>query len=180
MTREPKQMLAMLSVVLIVGAIGFAGIAMAQGSETVTVKIGTGTVMHRSGNTVILDVTEGGGEQGLGLRKINVKTTDGVMFHDRTGTEIGVNELKKGDRITAYRTEQRPAPVKITYSEAEEIMKVEPAAPRSEPSPAPTPAPAEQRPAQLPSTGSYLPLILLLAVLSLSVALTLNLVRRRV
>lgn len=179
--REKRLWLAVACMALIVGVTVSVGMAAAQATQTVNVKVGTGTVMHRSGTTLILNVTEGGGEQGLGFRKINVKSTDDIVFHDRMGNEIQVEDLKEGDVITAYRHEQRAAPVKITISEVEEIKKAEPPAPRSAPRPAPAPAPAPAaRPTQLPSTASALPLILLLAVLSLGVALTLRLARRRV
>jgi LPXTG-motif cell wall-anchored protein len=177
--KKTKILLAVSCLAMLLGAFVGVDLAAAQATETVTVHIGTGTILHRSGATLIIDVKEG--ERGPGIRKINIRSTDGITFKDRLGNVVEVFDLDKGEEISAYRTETRPAPVKITMSEAEEIIKAEPAAPsRPEPAPAAAPAPApEPKPAQLPSTGSSLPLMLLLGVLSLSLALGLRLARSR-
>jgi LPXTG-motif cell wall-anchored protein len=116
------------------------------------------------------------------IRKINIKSTDGISFKDRLGNVVEVFDLKAGDTIAAYRLETRPAPVTITISEVEEIKAAEPAAPAPAPEPAAAPAPApepEPRPEELPSTASPLPWILLLGLLSLAVGLALGVARRR-
>ncbi len=97
---------------------------------------------------------------------------------------VEVFDLSKGDTVSAYRRETRPAPVVITMSEAEEIMKEEPAAPAPTPeptAPAAEPAPApEPKPAMLPKTGSSLPSLLVLGLASLGLGLSLRAARRRV
>jgi LPXTG-motif cell wall-anchored protein len=176
MKQTKNFVLAAACMALVVGTFGLADLAAAQ-TQTVTVHVGTGTILHRSGSTLIIDVTEG--ENGPGIRKFNIRSTDGITFKDRLGNVVEVFDLDRGETVSAYRTESRPAPVIISMSEAEEIIKAEPAAP-SRPAPAPKPAPApEPKPAQLPSTGSPMPLILLLGLLSLSVGLGLRLARNR-
>lgn len=174
-----RLLIAVSCVALIAATLGFAELAAAQATETATVHIGTGTILHRSGHTLIIDVKEG--ERGPGIRKINIKSTDGIHFKDRLGNLVEVFDLKKGETVSAYRTETRPAPVKITMSEVEEIVKTEPPAPaRPAPAPKPAAAPAPApMPAALPSTSSPLPLILLLGALSLSLGLALRLARSR-
>lgn len=64
----------------------------------------------------------------------------------------------------------------ITY---EEVEKAEAAAPTPATAPAPAPAPAAwPAPAGLPSTGSHLPLILVLAVAFQALCITLTVLRR--
>lgn len=179
MKKTSKLVLILACAALVVGALGLAEIATAQ-TQTENVHIGTGKVMHRSGQTLILDVKEG--PRGPGIRKVNIKSTDGITFKDRLGNVVEVFDLSAGDTISAYRRESRPAPVTITISEVEEIKAAEPAAPPPAPKPAAAPAPApepEKAPAVLPSTGSSLPLILLLGLLSLTAGLALRFARRR-
>jgi len=179
MTRKMQWTVIAACVALVVGTLGLGEIAAAQ-TQTVNVHIGTGTVLHRSGQTLILDVKEG--PRGPGIRKINIKSTDGISFKDRLGNVVEVFALDAGDTVSAYRRESRPAPVTITMSEVEEIKVAEPAAPPPAPKPAAAPAPApepEPRPKALPSTASPLPWILLLGLLSLFTGLALRVARRR-
>ncbi len=177
MTRKMKWTVIVACMALVVGILGLAEIAAAQ-TVTENVHIGTGKVLHRSGQTLILDVKEG--PRGPGVRKINIKSTDGITFKDRLGNVVEVFALKPGDSVSAYRRETRPAPVTITMSEVEEIKAAEPAAPPPAPKPAPAPAPEpEPQPEALPSTASPLPWIALLGLLSLTAGLALRVARRR-
>ena len=170
-------LVAIAACVALLGALALTEMAAAQ-TETVTVYVGKGRVLHRSGKTLILNVEEG--EQGPGIRKFNIESTDGIMFKDRLGNDVQVFDLKKGDMVSAYRLETRPAPVTITMSDAEEIMEAEPAAPAPAPEPEPMPEPAPEPPKELPKTAGPLPGILVLGVLSLSVGMALRSARRRV
>lgn len=179
MTRKTQWTVIAACVALVVGTLGLAEIAAAQ-TVTENVHIGTGRVLHRSGETLIVDVKEG--PRGPGIRKINIKSTDGITFKDRLGNVVEVFDLSPGDTVSAYRRESRPAPVTITMSEVEEIKAAEPAAPPPAPKPAPAPEPApepEPQPEELPSTASPLPWILLVGLLSLTVGLALRVARRR-
>ena len=147
-----------------------AAAVMAQSGEH-TVHSGTGRVMAKSGNTLIIDVTEG---DPLGPRKFTITDDMGIKFY-RKGQVVTVLDLKIGDIVGAYRTEtMAPSSVTISYDEVEEVKAAAPA-PAPAPKPAPKPAPA---PATLPSTGSALPLVLTLGVAFLMLGLSLTVLRR--
>jgi hypothetical protein len=157
--------------------LGFAAQAQAQ-EEGAKVEIGEGRVMHRSGNTLIVDVKKG---THLGIQRFNLSEVKHLKFY-KYGNEIQPQDLKKDDMVTAYADNAAVVPVTITYDEVVELQEAQPA---PEPAPAPAPAPAARpapapapAPAALPSTGSHLPLILVLAVAFLAVGLTLTVLRR--
>ena len=145
-----------------------AAAVLAQSGEH-TVHSGTGRVMAKSGNTLIIDVTEG---DPLGPRKFTITEDMGIKFY-RKGQVVTVLDLKIGDIVGAYRTETAAmSSVTISYDEVEEVKAT---APAPAPKPAPKPAPA---PAALPSTGSALPLVLTLGVAFLMLGLSLTVLRR--
>ena len=160
-----------LSVLLYaVVVLGAAELANAQATETVTIRA-TGTLMGRSGDTIVVDVKEG---RHLGMRRFSWKDMEGIKFYNQRGEEVQVHQIHVGSSLTVEYTETREAPVVVTMSEIKEMDEVhEPAAPAA----APAPAPAEE-PAMLPSTASSLPLVLMVGLLVLTVALTLTIVRR--
>lgn len=166
-------------------AVGFAlilGIAVqAQAQEGPEVEIGEGRVMLASSNTLIVDVTKG---THLGMQRFNLAEVKHLKFY-KYGKEIQPQDLKKDDMVTAYAEKAAAPPVTITMDEVVELQETveAPAAPAAAPAPAPAPAarpaPAPApAPAALPSTGSHLPLILVLAVAFLAVGLTLTVIRR--
>jgi len=165
-------------------AVGFAlilGIAVqARAQEGPEVEIGEGRVMHRSGNTLIVDVAKG---THLGIQRFNLSEVRHLKFY-KYGNEIQPQDLKKGDQVTAYAEKAAAPPVTITMDEVVELQEaVEVSTPAAAPAPAPAPAarpaPAPApAPAALPSTGSHLPLILVLAVAFLAIGLTLTVIRR--
>jgi len=144
---------------------------LAQSGEH-TVHSGTGRVMAKSGNTLIIDVTEG---DPLGPRKFTITDDMGIKFY-RNGQVVTVLDLKVGDIVSAYRTETaQMSSVTVSYDEVEEIKKAAAPAPAPKPAPAPAPAPA---PVTLPSTGSALPLVLTLGIALLILGLSLTVLRR--
>ena len=147
-----------------------AAAVMAQSGEH-TVHSGTGRVLAKSGNTLIIDVTEG---DPLGPRKFTITDDMGIKFY-RNGQVVTVLDLKIGDTVGAYRTETMvPSSVTISYDEVEEVKAAAPA-PAPAPKPAAKPAPA---PAALPSTASAMPLVLTLGVAFLILGLSLTVLRR--
>ncbi|MGB6366645.1 MAG: hypothetical protein WBG93_07425, partial [Thermoanaerobaculia bacterium] len=149
-----------------------AGVAVAQETATeTTVETSTGRIMHAGNETIIIDVKQG---EHLGIRKFNVKGEHGIKFYDGQGNEMQVQDLREGQDVTAHRYVTSEVPVVVTFEEIEEIKIVDPpraAAPAPAPAAAAAPAPAPApEPAVLPSTGSPLPMILLLAVVMLAVA----------
>jgi hypothetical protein len=161
-------------------AVGFALIlgfaAQAQAQEGPEVEIGEGRVVHRSGNTLIVDVAKG---THLGLQRFNLAELKHLKFY-KYGKEIQPQDLKKDDQVTAYAEKAAAPPVTITMDDVVELQEAVQVstptpAPAAAPRPAPAPAPA---PAALPSTGSHLPLMLVLAVAFLAVGLTLTVIRR--
>lgn len=147
-----------------------AATVMAQSGQH-TVHAGTGRVLAKSGNTLIVDVTEG---DPLGPRKFTITQDMGIKFY-KGGQEVTVLDINVGNVISAYRTEtMAPSSVKITYEEVEQYKAPEPA-PAPQPAPAPAPAPAA---ATLPSTASALPLVLGLGVAFLILGLSLTVLRR--
>ena len=166
-------------------AVGFAlilGIAVqAKAQDTgAKVEIGEGRVMHASGETLIVDVKKG---THLGIQRFDLREVKHLKFY-KYGKEIQPQDLKKDDMVTAYADNAAVVPVTVTYDEVVELQEAQPA-PEPAPEPAPAPAPAARpapapapAPAALPSTGSNLPLVLLLAVAFLAVGLTLTVLRR--
>jgi len=165
-------------------AVGFALIlgfaAQAQAQEGTEVEIGEGRVVHRSGNTLIVDVAKG---THLGMQRFNLAEVRHLKFY-RRGVEIQPQDLKTGDQVTAYAEKAAAPPVTITM---DEVVELQEAVQVSTPTPAPAPAPAPAArpapapapaPAALPSTGSHLPLMLVLAIAFLAVGLTLTVIRR--
>jgi hypothetical protein len=127
--------------------------------------------MAKSGNTLIIDVTEG---DPLGPRKFTITDDMGIKFY-RGGQVVTVLDLKIGDIVGAYRTEtMAQSSVTISYDEVEEVKAAAPA-----PAPAPKPAAkAAPAPAALPSTASAMPLVLTLGVAFLILGLSLTVLRR--
>ena len=168
---------------LVVGFALILGFAVqAQAQEGPEVEIGEGRVVHRSGNTLIVDVAKG---THLGMQRFNLAELRHLKFY-KYGKEIQPQDLKKDDQITAYAEKAAAPPVTITMDEVVELQEaVQVPTPTSAPAPAPAPAPASRpapapapAPAALPSTGSHLPLMLVLAIAFLAIGLTLTVIRR--
>ena len=119
-------------------AVGFAlilGIAVqAQAQEGPEVEIGEGRVMHRSGNTLIVDVAKG---THLGIQRFDLSKVKHLTFY-KYGKQIQPQDLKKGDQVTAYAEKAAAPPVTITM---DEVVELQEAVQVSTPTPAPAPAP---------------------------------------
>lgn len=168
----------LLCAVLVLGA---AELATAQATETVRIRA-TGTLMGKSGDTLVVDVTEG---RHLGMRKFSWKDMQNVKFYNRLGQEVTPDQLHVNSKLTVEYDETREVPVVVTMTEVQQMDEVADvakapapaAAPAPAPAAAPAPAPAPA-PATLPSTASSLPLVLLLGLMVLTIAATLAIVRR--
>ena len=114
--------------------LGFAAQAQAQ-DEGAPVEIGEGRVMHRSGNTLIVDVKKG---THLGIQRFDLSKVKHLKFY-KYGNEIQPQDLKKDDMVTAYAEKAAAPPVTITM---DEVVELQEAVQVSTPTPAPAPAPA--------------------------------------
>jgi len=151
-----------------------------------TTTIGTGKVWYVSGNTVIITLPNNENRM--------YKVSEDYKFNVN-GQPASVHNLKKGMVIAAQKiveeprtevaanttvTGHAPPPPKAEVAEAPAPARHEPAA-AAAPAPAPAPAPAEvaesKLPAQLPKTGSELPLAGMLGVLFVGAALVVRKVR---
>ena len=155
--------------------LGAAELASAQATETVKVR-GTGIVMGKSGETIVVDVKEG---RHLGMRRFSWKDLKDVKFYDRLGEEITVDQIRVNNTLTVEYTETREAPVVVTMTEIVTMDEVAEVAKAPAPAPAPAaPAPAPAAPVAMPSTASSLPLVLMVGLIVLAFAATLTVVRR--
>jgi hypothetical protein len=166
-----KKSIVLAVLMFAVVVLGAVDMASAQAIETIRVR-GTGMVMGKSGETLVVDVKEG---RHLGMRRFSWKDLQDVKFFNRNGEEIQPHQIKVNSMLTVEYTETREAPVVVTMTEIQTMEEhVEPAsAPAAAPAPAPAPAPAA-----LPSTASSLPLVLMIGLLVLTFAATLTIVRR--
>lgn len=131
------------------------------GEKVVTIK--NGEVMHVSGRTVII-------KHENGTLKKHVVPSDFPIYVD--GKKLNIYKIKKGMKVSAYFVEDMPA---VTITDKE--MAATAALPEK---PAPTPEPAKvTAPAKLPKTGSHLPLLGLLGLLSMGAGVSLRGLRRR-
>lgn len=145
--------------------------AMVQTREStqtvVTTTIRQGEVLHVMGRTVIVRGPEG-------VRKVVVPSD---FIFDVEGEEKTVDQLRTGMRFTTTIVSES-APATITERQlASEISGTAPPTRRAAAAPS-KPAPAA-RPATLPATGSLLPLIGLLGVVSLLLGTAIAVIRRQ-
>jgi hypothetical protein len=140
--------------------LGLAGAAAAQAPAGYELA-GTGRVMARKGDNVIIDVKQG---QELGIRQFKITSESDFEFF-KDGKQVDVFGLKVGDQVSAYRKVATNAhSIKITEEEEKQFEAAPepaPAAAAAEPAPAPAPT-METKPAELPKSGSSLPLLLVL------------------
>lgn len=130
--------------------------------KIVTIK--NADVLHVQGRTVIVR------NEDKEIKK-HVLPGDFPIYVD--GKKLTVYQLKKGMKVSATITEEIP-PVTLT----EQQLSATAQAP-VKPEPAPAPAPAAEKPAKLPKTGSHLPLLGLLGLLSMGAGAGLRGLRRR-
>ena len=159
----------MLAAALLVAIGLLAPLSQAFAQERVVVETREGEVLRVIGRTVIIRNDKGE------IKKYTEVPADVKLYVD--GKPAKIEDLKKGMKLHGVRWENVPAPVTVTYQEVQEMAP--PAAPAARPAPAPAPAPAPQaRPAQLPSTGSSLPLVGLAGLLLSLIGAGALLVRR--
>jgi len=147
-----------------------------------TVKTVTGKVWYvNPPNTVILTMENG--------KNQSFKIPNGQKFNVN-GQMVDAFGLKKGMMVDAQQVIEQPATVVAQEIKRTGITPPPPPAPKADvpiliasaPAPAPTPVEAaapETAPKKLPKTGSYLPLIALLGVLSIGLGLGLKALRLR-
>lgn len=157
----------MLAATLLVAIGLLAPLSQAFAQERVVVETRSGEVLRVIGRTVIIRNDQGE------IKKYTEVPADVKLYVD--GKPAKIEDLKKGMKLHGVRWENVPAPVVVTYQEVQEMAP--PAAPAARPAPAPAPAP-QARPAQLPSTGSSLPLVGLAGLLLSLIGAGALLVRR--
>ena len=146
-----------------------APVSEVEAQERVVVEERTGEVLKVVGRTVIIRNDKGE------IKKYTEIPKDVKLYVG--GKLAKISDLKEGMRLHGIRWENVPAPVIVTY---EEVRKMEASKPQAAPSPRRQRAPAAySRPAQLPSTGSSLPLVGLAGLMLVLVGGTLALLRRR-
>lgn len=150
------------------------GLAAIAGADEIIVT--RGRVMLAQNNTLVVNVLDGSDP---GMHKFVLNSGSPVQFFDRDGNAIKVLDIRAGQELTGVRIVTDASPVKVTQEHVEEL-KAAPAAPAPAPAaPAPAPAAPEAAPAPvLPSTGSSLPLVLVLAVAFLALGASLTWMRR--
>ena len=157
--------------------------ATAQAPEG-TVEVGEGRVLHRVGQTLIVDVIKG---RDPGIHKFVITSDSGIYFM-KDGKQVDVMGLREGDYLRAFRAPTPAAEAVAAVKITEEEVKTIKAAPAPAPEPAPAaaaaapaaePEPAaEAAPATLPKTGSSTPARMLLGLALLAVGAILAVSRR--
>jgi LPXTG-motif cell wall-anchored protein len=97
----------------------------------------------------------------------------------RDGKSVSAYDLREGDRVSATVTTQQP-PEMMTSQQLEAVVQAPPA-PKPAPAPKPVAAPVsapEPPPAQLPKTGSSLPLLGLAGLISVGFGVALTAIRK--
>jgi len=137
-----------------------------------TEEIKNGTVMHVAGRSAIIrnDAT---GE----TKKYNNIPGD-FVFYGSDGNPKTIYDIKKGEKVTAHIVHETSETVTETDWDvmASDAPKAAAPAPAAKPAPKPAPAPAPAP--TLPKTGSLLPLVGLVGLLSLFAGLGLGVIRR--
>ena len=160
-----------------------------------TVETLEGTVVYAAGTSVILRLPTNE------RRQYNIKSNDPVKFFDPNGKEMTVFDLRKNMRIKATKITEAPVTElasNTTVTGTAPAARVAAAAPAQQPAAAPKPAEAAkpatapppaaaepaavstvaEKPKTLPKTGSSLPLLGSIGLVSLVVALGLTAARR--
>ena len=144
-----------------------APVSEVAAQERVVVEERTAVVLKVVGRTVIIRNDKGE------IKKYTEIPKDVKLYVG--GKLAKISDLKEGMRLHGIRWENVPAPVIVTYEEVRKMEASKPApAPRRQRAPA-----AYSRPAQLPSTGSSLPLVGLAGLMLVLIGGTLALLRRR-
>ena len=141
--------LKMVTVICLV-ALVVPALAALQAQEMVEVEHRSAEVVRVVGRTVIIRTDTGE------FKKYTSIPEDVTIYID--GKKVGIRDLREGMKLNAVRFENVPPPSTVTI---EEVKMMEPAsaAPAAPAAPAAKPmAPAPPAPAQLPKTGSHLPL----------------------
>jgi len=160
---------------------GTKGVATVKTTTTLTpvivTEIRNGQVMAKAGNAVIVRMADGTMRQ---FTAQDVEKRHAVITKD--GQQVQLSQLRVGDNMSAtIVTEHEPKIVTQNQVDAmgKAPKKMAPApaaapAPAPEPAAAPAPAPAKK----LPKTGSSLPLVALIGLISIAAASGLTTVRR--
>jgi LPXTG-motif cell wall-anchored protein len=172
--------------------VGMNGTAVITTRTTVTpvtvTEVKNGTVALKSGTTVMVRTDEGVKSFSQGdIDKRGVKIYMG-------GKPVQIVDLHEGDKLSATIVTSRPPRI-VTEKEVQAATNAPaaarapestraaaapaPAPPAAAPRPAPAPAPAPEPARTLPKTASSWPLLALASMLSIAMALTLTVRRRR-
>ena len=130
--------------------------------EVTATRVVSGTVMQVAPGGIVLKDSQGN------LKSYNFKDPDGNdVYFSSNGKEVSLRTVKTGERLTGtFVTKLPPQTVSQRSAVARAVAPAEPA-----------PQVAAAAPATLPKTGSPLPLVGLLAVLSAGLALLLRAAR---
>lgn len=152
--------------------------AMITTTKTPIERYGTevrrGEVVHVAGNNVVVR-TENGKYKKFNIR--DVKGNNATLY--RKGKEVDLQQLRKGDEISATVVTKLP-PTTMTTTQYEAFVRSAPT-PTAQARPAPAPAPRrepEPTPVMLPKTGSPVPLAGLIGLISLAAGAGLTILRR--
>ena len=161
---------------------GTNGVATVTTTTTMTpvvvTEVRNGQVMARAGNAVIVRMADGTMRQ---FTAVDVEKRNAVITKD--GQPIQLSQLRVGDNMSAtIVTEHEPKIVTQNQVDAmgKTAAKPAPAPMAAAPAPAPAaePAPAPAPAKKLPKTGSEMPLVALIGLLSVAVGTGLTTVRR--
>jgi hypothetical protein len=162
---------------------GMKGTASITTRTTVTpvtvTEVKNGTVVHRSGSTIIVRTSEGNKMFSQGdVDKRGVKMM-------REGEPAQLSDFREGDQLSATIITTKPPRI-VTEKEVRAMLAPTEAPARAAtaetaPAPAATPAPTQQAQARrvLPKTASSWPLLAFASMLSLAAGLALTTIRRR-
>jgi hypothetical protein len=131
--------------------------------EMSTTEVTRAEVVHRVGSTVVVRTEDGK------IQRYGSKDAVGVIMHDKNGKPIRIDQLEKGDFVTATVISQQP-PQMITERDLQVLVEQAPPQPVAKVQPQPQPvAKPTPMPVALPKTATPLPLVglggLLLAAL---------------
>jgi len=153
-----------------------------------TTTVGTGKVFFVSGNNVILTLpnNENRMYKVEESYKFNVNGSPATVHDLRKGMQVSAQKIVEVPHTeissdTAVTGHAPPEPKPVQVASAAPAPQAAQPAPAPEPvaaAPEPTPAPPAERAAELPATGSPLPLVGLLGLLFMSAALGLRKLRR--
>jgi hypothetical protein len=137
-----------------------------------TTEIGEGNVLHRVGETLVVDVKKG---PELGMHRFQIKAGSDIVFF-KNGRQVDVFAINEGDYVVAYK--KTSAGSTSTIISSEEVAQIatskSPVAATPVASASSATSSPEAKPTTLPKTASELPLLLVLGAGLLAAGVTLG------